>query len=97
LAFEHRIAAAIADPGVFDVFAPWAEAIPPELLKLLDAGDQQAFDQMFNEGMQSAPPAQRQNWNGVPSRTGCNLRTMCSPQPAATTSPTWLSRSQHPC
>jgi alpha-beta hydrolase superfamily lysophospholipase len=62
LAFEHRIAAAIADPGVFDVFAPWAEAIPPELLKLLDARDQQAFDQMFNEGMQSAPPAQRQNW-----------------------------------
>jgi alpha-beta hydrolase superfamily lysophospholipase len=62
LAFEHRIAAAITDPGVFDVFAPWAEAIPPELLKLLDAGDQQAFDQMFNEGMQSAPPAQRQNW-----------------------------------
>jgi hypothetical protein len=62
LAFEPRIAAAIADPGVFDVFAPWSEAIPSELRQLLDSGDKQAFDQMFNEGMQSAPPAQRQNW-----------------------------------
>jgi hypothetical protein len=32
------------------------------LRQLLDSGDKQAFDQMFDEGMQPAPPAQRQNW-----------------------------------
>ncbi len=62
LAFEHRIAAAIADPGVYDVFEPWSKNVPPELLQLLDSGDKQTFDRFFNEGMQEAPPAQRQNW-----------------------------------
>jgi hypothetical protein len=62
LAFEHRIAAAIADPGVYDVFEPWWKAVPPELQQLLDARDKETFDRFFNEGMQEAPPAQRQNW-----------------------------------
>jgi hypothetical protein len=65
LAFEHRIAAAIADPGVYNAFEPWATAVPPELQQLqqlLDSGDKQAFDRLFAEGMQDATPAQRQNW-----------------------------------
>lgn len=62
LAFEHRIAAAIADPGVYDVFEPWSKNLPPELLQLLDSGDKQTFDRYFNAGMQEAPPVQRQNW-----------------------------------
>jgi hypothetical protein len=62
LAFEHRIAAAIADPGVYDVFAPWQKAVPTPLLQLLDSGDKQDFDQYFNEGMQQASPVERQNW-----------------------------------
>jgi hypothetical protein len=62
LAFEHRIAAAIADSGVYDVFEPWRKAVPSELLQLLDSGDKQDFDQYFNEGMQQAAPAERQNW-----------------------------------
>jgi dienelactone hydrolase len=62
LAFEHRIAAAIADPGVYNAFEPWAKAVPPELLQLLDSGDKQSFDRFFNEGMQQATAAQRQNW-----------------------------------
>jgi hypothetical protein len=28
LAFEHRVAAAIADPGVYNAFEPWAKAVP---------------------------------------------------------------------
>jgi alpha-beta hydrolase superfamily lysophospholipase len=62
LAFEHRIAAAIADPGVFDAFEPWSKNVPPELLQLLDSGDKQDFDRFFGAGMQSATPAERQNW-----------------------------------
>ena len=62
LAFERRIAAAIADPGVLNAFEPWWEAVPPELQRLLDAGDKQSFDRLFDEGMRVAPPAQRQNW-----------------------------------
>jgi hypothetical protein len=62
LAFEHRFAAAVADPGVFDAFRPWAQNLPPELLSLLDTGDEDAFDQAMNAGMQQATPAERQNW-----------------------------------
>jgi hypothetical protein len=62
LAFEHRIAAAIADPGVFNVFDVWSKEVPSELLQLLDSGDKQDFDHYFNEGMQQATPAERQNW-----------------------------------
>jgi hypothetical protein len=68
LAFEHRIAAAIADPGVFDAFEPWWGALPPELRLLLDSGDEGGFDRVFDEGMQKATPAQRQNleWRAKP-------------------------------
>lgn len=62
LAFEHRIAAAIADPGAYDVFQPWRKEVPAALLQLLDSGDKQAFDRFFDQGMQSATPAERQNW-----------------------------------
>jgi hypothetical protein len=62
LAFEHRIATAIADPGVYDVFEPWAKAAPPELRQLLDSGDKKDFDRFFEEGMKEATPAERQNW-----------------------------------
>ncbi len=62
LAFEHRIAAAVADPGAYDVFQPWRTAVPAELLQLLDSGDKQTFDRFFDQGMQSATPAERQNW-----------------------------------
>jgi len=41
----------------------WRDALDCRSLRqLLDSGDKQAFDQMFDEGMQPAPPAQRQNW-----------------------------------
>jgi hypothetical protein len=62
LAFEHRIAAAIADPGVYDAFAPWLKAVPPELQQLLNSGNKEDFDRFFDAGMQQATPAERQNW-----------------------------------
>jgi pimeloyl-ACP methyl ester carboxylesterase len=44
LAFEKRIAAAIADPGVVDVSASWTATLPPPMLELLKAGRKDEFD-----------------------------------------------------
>jgi len=55
VAFEHRIAAAIADPGVFDVAAAWTGQLPPPMLELLDAGAKDQFDQYMAEGMKADP------------------------------------------
>jgi hypothetical protein len=60
LAFEHRIAAAVADPGVDDVAASWRAQLTPEMLTLLDAGEREKFDAFMAIGMQSATPRERQ-------------------------------------
>ena len=39
LAFEHRFAAAVADPGVVDVSTSWTEQLPGFMTKQLDQGD----------------------------------------------------------
>ena len=44
LADEHRVAAAIADPGVVDVAASWMRHLPGSMRKLLEEGRQEAFD-----------------------------------------------------
>jgi hypothetical protein len=44
VAFEHRIAAAVADPGVVDVSTSWVEHLPPNMIRLLDRGEQEKFD-----------------------------------------------------
>jgi hypothetical protein len=48
--------------GGYDVFQPWRKEVPAALLQLLDSGDKQTFDRFFDQGMQSATPAERQNW-----------------------------------
>ena len=54
-AFEHRLAAAVADPGVVDVSTSWTGHLPDFLVALLDDPAQQAgFDSMIEQG---APPA----------------------------------------
>jgi hypothetical protein len=44
VAFEHRIAAAVADPGVFDVSTSWVEHLPPNMRRLLDRSEHEKFD-----------------------------------------------------
>jgi len=51
LAHEHRIAAAILDPGVTDVAASWTSSIPSSLMKLFHAGKKSAFDRDMAIGM----------------------------------------------
>jgi hypothetical protein len=44
LAFERRLLAAVADPGVADVSAAWTAHLPQPLLDLLDSGQKDAFN-----------------------------------------------------
>jgi hypothetical protein len=60
LAFEHRIAAAVLDPGVDDVFTSWRANLPDEMLELLDAGDEERFNANMDVVMESATPQERQ-------------------------------------
>ncbi|HZS01572.1 MAG TPA: hypothetical protein VFE37_22840 [Chloroflexota bacterium] len=57
VAFESRITAAVADPGVWDVSTSWTAHLPPELLQLLDAGNKAAFDAAMREGLSADPAA----------------------------------------
>ncbi|HXH13582.1 MAG TPA: alpha/beta fold hydrolase [Alphaproteobacteria bacterium] len=50
VAFERRIAAAIADPGVVDVSTSWMAHLPPPLMELLRAGKKAEFDQLMLQG-----------------------------------------------
>ncbi len=61
LAFEHRLAAGIADPGVMDVSAAFFRQIPPEMLQLLDSGEKEAFNAAMEEGIRQMGPQVRQN------------------------------------
>jgi hypothetical protein len=63
LAFEHRIAAGIADPGVYDAFQPWRDALPEDLRSAFDDRDRQRFDELFEAAMAQAQPSARQNWD----------------------------------
>ncbi|MBN2027689.1 MAG: prolyl oligopeptidase family serine peptidase [Actinobacteria bacterium] len=71
LAFEHRIAAGIADPGVMDVSAAVQSKYPPEMLKLVDDGKKEEFDEMMTEGLEYMEPATRQmvQWRMKPYGT----------------------------
>ena len=55
LAHETRIAAGVADPGVWDVSEPWLRNLPKFVRDLLDAGNQSQFDQMIQMGTSANP------------------------------------------
>ena len=50
LAFEHRLAAAVADPGVVDVATSWTGHLPKSLLKELAEGKKKEFDRYMGIG-----------------------------------------------
>jgi len=59
LAFEHRFAAAITDPGVIDVSASWTSQLPKSVNKLLDEGQNAKFDKAMGFGMKFSPETER--------------------------------------
>lgn len=62
LAFEHRIAAAVADPGVVDVSTSWIEHLPSGLKKLFAKGNDKTFDLEMSWGMKLSGETSRM-WN----------------------------------
>ena len=68
LAFEHRLAAAVIDPGVDDVSASWLGHLPDFMVKLLVDGDKKGFNEMMQLGTASDDPlaAQLMAWRGKP-------------------------------
>jgi hypothetical protein len=67
-AFEHRLAAVIADPGVMDVSTSWKSNIPQELVDLLDAEDEETFNAAMAFGKADMSPAVAQEfaWRAKP-------------------------------
>ena len=57
LAFERRIAAGVADPGVWNVADPWLRNLPKPVREMLDAGKQTDFDRIVAKGMATNPRA----------------------------------------
>ncbi len=55
VAFEHRIAAAVADPGVVRVGDSWRKPLPDIMVELLDKGDKADFDAFMAEGLKDEP------------------------------------------
>jgi len=45
LAFEHRVTAGVADPGVWNVGRAWTKRLPESMQQLLAAGNQRKFDE----------------------------------------------------
>ena len=66
LAYEHRIAAAIADPGVVDVSTSWVTHLPKEMLAMLDKRDRTTFDQWMQLGESTPQEAQEFAWRAKP-------------------------------
>ena len=71
LAFEHRIAAGIADHGVMDVFAATSGRMPREMLDLLASGDEENFNSFMEQGikMQGPEALQAMQWRMKPYGT----------------------------
>ena len=55
VAFEHRIAAAVADPGVVRVGDSWRAPLPEVMTQLLDQGDKADFDAFMEAGLKDEP------------------------------------------
>src|SRR5271170_7069834 len=47
-AFEHRLAAVVADPGVVDVATSWKKNIPQEMVALLESENEEGFNKGMN-------------------------------------------------
>jgi hypothetical protein len=56
VAFEHRIAAAVADPGVVDVSAAMTKQIPHFLARMIDAGEREKFDHDMELALKFSAP-----------------------------------------
>jgi len=71
LAFEHRIAAGILDPGVMDVATTMVENFPRRMLELMEQGNEEEFNKEMEFGMKLGGKSRRQEleWRMKPYMT----------------------------
>ena len=70
IAFEPRIAAAVADPGVTRVGDSWRSHLPEVMLQLLDQGDKENFDAFMAEAFKDEPEQMAElRWRMAPYGT----------------------------
>jgi len=62
LTFEHRIAAAVADPGVVDVSQSWRAGIPKSEMELVEKGEKEKFDRGMEMALRYSKSVSRL-WN----------------------------------
>ncbi len=92
VAFEKRIAAAVADPGVVRVDTSWRSHLPPVMIQLLESGDDADFDSYFAQGVENDPVAQ----TTLAKRKepyGSDSMAVILHEPKSGISPTWPVRS----
>ena len=77
VAFEHRIAAAVADPGVVDVAETMIGHLDGSTRKLLEQGEREKFDSRIRTAERFSKSL-RYTMNSVRSRTAPTLHTRCS-------------------
>jgi hypothetical protein len=58
-AFEHRLAACVADPGVVKVATSWFDNFPPDAVAYFHSADKASFDAGMREGLAQFPALQR--------------------------------------
>ena len=67
---EHRIVAAIVDPGVMRVGDSWTSHLPDVMIQLLDSGDKADFDTFMAGAMKDSPAtAAELQWRMAPYGT----------------------------
>ncbi|GAA4696402.1 alpha/beta fold hydrolase [Pseudonocardia yuanmonensis] len=59
VAYEHRVAAAVADPGVVDVSTTMLAQLGHSMVKLLDAGEREKFDRDMGWARKLSPRIRR--------------------------------------
>src|SRR5690606_33623237 len=57
-AFEKRLKAIVADPGVCDVSSSWTNQLPKEMLALLQSDNKDEFNTYMLEGFNQMPEAE---------------------------------------
>ena len=96
LAFEHRLAAAVVDPGVIDVSTSWLEPLPNIMRKQLEQGDRTAFDrEMHLAELFSPGTAATLRFRGNPYGANHTPATTSTTPSAPTDSATNYSTSTH--
>lgn len=104
LATEHRVAAAVADPGVVDVSTTALGHLPHHLVRMLDAGDRNRFDTEMRWALRLSPATRttlqwRMRPYGVTSPfdffTAARAYTLTDEQAAAIRCPLLVTDPEH--